>query len=314
MYLLPVMIPPSCLPAPPDDQPNPSTSMLVRWTVNGRTADEWFCRGLSTGTVKMEIWENADFEIHEGYAVCPETAGADFYIASFECDEGICRNEEQMGERCKEDSECCESSAEECRCPDCCTKGMVKTPSFFFSDVPTCIKIVLVSHLRSGEEEDDILGETGSYRLITPDEDSTCVIGEEQTINACFDFASETGIGTANFVLDEFAPLDVEIEWAVHESAPTAYGGCEDSVPDVRYMGYKLITSDDEILDREEVDRKVIDCRGEINWALVPYDTYALEIEGRDENRELLWKGTCENLMVDGSPRQHLCRVPVEEL
>jgi hypothetical protein len=304
----------SCLPPPPEDQPDPNTSMLLHWTVNGLEPGSRLCQGLSSSPVYLEIWENADFDLVEGQVVCPESPGPDFFIIRFDCDDGTCGSGmlEKIGASCKADEDCCSGSTEPCA--GTCIPGMVRTPDFFFSGVPTCIKAVLISYGSTSDAEDIFRVESGEWRAVTPDRTQTCAISGDETRDACFDFGPLEGTDTVNFQLEGFAPLAVSLEWEIVGSAPVEYGPCGASVPAVAHMGYTLLAEDASVIDRVDVGRQVLECTdAPLTWQLAAPGTYSLEVEGRNGERTVSWKGLCTGGLTVPQSSVPLCRVELEE-
>ena len=298
----------SCLPAPPSDQPSPNTAILVEWTVNGMRPDEWMCRGLGPGTVSLEVWENADFILEGGFVTCPDTPGNHFYVLRFDCNEGICMNAEQLGNRCFLDKDCSKYN----QYTGTCAKGVVRTPEFFFSDVPTCLRTVLISRSSAGDEEDVVLGESQGWQPVTPPAGGSCTTSDGLVIADCLDFGAATGLGVVNFSLEQFGALVVELDWEDPEAVPAMFGPCDPdaaSGPPVKRIGFSLETSDGRVLDSLEIDRRIEICRGELAWPLVPFGTYSLTVEGRDESRTIFWTGTCENLEIPSGESRHRCDI-----
>jgi hypothetical protein len=300
----------SCLPAPPADQPSPGTGILVEWTVNGMRPDEWMCRGLGPGTVSFEVWENADFVLEGGFVTCPDTPGHHFYVLRFDCNEGTCMNVEQLGNRCFQDRDCAKAG----QYTGTCARGVVKTPDFFFSDVPTCLRTVLMSRSSAADEEDVILGEGPAWQPVTPPAGGTCTTDEGLVMTDCLDFGAATGLGTVNFTLQEFGALVVELDWQVPSSVPATFEPCDpdiDAGPPVKRIGFSLVTSDGAVLDSLEIDRRIEMCREELAWPLVPFGSYSLTVEGRDESRSIYWTGTCENLEIPSPASRYRCDIPL---
>lgn len=308
-----VLLAASCLPSPPADQPGPNTSMLLRWTVHGQAPDVRLCEGLSSNPVYLEIWENADFDLVEGEVVCPEVPGPDFFIIRFECDDGTCSSgmPEKIGSSCESDDACCQGSTEPCM--GRCTTGMVRTPDFFFAGVPTCLKAVLVSNSITGEEDDVILGESGAWKAVTPDRLQSCAISEEETKDSCFDFGEILGTEAVNFQPEGYEPLSIRFEWEIQGSVPVQYGSCDSSVPAVAYMGYSLLDEAENEIDGVQVERQILACATELSWPLVPPGAYHLEVEGRNDDRTLSWKGLCDVGLTVPQGAVPVCRIGMEE-
>lgn len=300
----------SCLPDPPADQPSPGTGILVEWTVNGMRPDEWMCRGLGPGTVSFEVWENADFVLEGGFVSCPDTPGNHFYVLRFDCNEGTCKNVEQLGNRCFQDRDCSKPGSY----TGSCAKGTVKTPDFFFADVPTCLKTVLLTQSSAADEEDVILGESPAWQAVTPSAGGSCTTDEGLVIADCLDFGEATGLGAVNFTLQDFGALVVELAWQVPLTAPATFEACDPDAgagPPVKRIGFSLETSDGIVLDSLAIDRRIEMCRKDLAWPLVPFGSYVLTVEGRDESRSTLWKGTCESLDIPSAESRYLCDIPL---
>jgi hypothetical protein len=264
--------------------------------------------------VYLEIWENADFDLVEEQVVCPENPGPDFFIIRFDCDEGTCGSGmlEKIGASCSSDEDCCVGSTQPCT--GRCIPGMVRTPDFFFSGVPTCIKAVLISYGLTSEEEDIFRIESGAWKAVTPDRTQTCTLYGDETKEACFDFGQILGTDRVNFQLEGFEPLSVRFEWEMARSVPVEYGPCGASIPAVAYTGYTLLAEDDSVIDRVDVERQTLECTDEpLSWILVPPGPYHLEVKGRDAERTVSWKGLCEEDLTVPQAAIPLCRIGIEE-
>jgi len=305
----------SCVPPGPENEPVPDMSLFVRWMINGHRPNELICNALSPGTVSIEVWEDSD---------CDGNLNDGFYIYTFDCDGGVCFSpgEDEHGDACGEDADCGGGSG-------FCYKGGGKTGNYFFSDTDTCIQLVLVTRLEESEEDvilawdADFQGDvcrryceagfcyenyedcpedcycevnTGGdlYRIThDPGDRPECRIDEGGSFSSCRD------LGTVDFDLsfEDFGPLDVDLTW---ETADASKGTCLEA--ETAVMGYvleKRYETEEEgtvyrVLDEVNLE-SASPCRDSLNWALVPFGFYRLEVKGRNESGSVIWEADCED-------------------
>jgi hypothetical protein len=318
--------PAACTPPGPGSEPVPDMSMVVRWAIGGEVPDELLCRALDPGTVDVELWEDSD---------CDGSLRDGYYIYAFSCDGGLCVDEggEHHGEPCGSDEDCGGGEGS-------CVKGAGKTPDYFFSDTPTCLQLVLVSHYEDEEQDDLVLAwtadfqggvcrrwcelgycydtyedcpedcwceaETGGGRY--PDELPACDMGEAGAFEACRD------LGTVSFDLaaEAFGPLRVALSW---QKSDATFGLCEEA--EAAFAAYTLerrYEIEDEGTVYRTLDEVTMEdgapCRDELSWRLVPFGFYRLTVEGRSAGGSVVWQAECEDesggdIEVDNSEENH---------
>lgn len=325
----------SCLPPGPEDEPAPDMALFVRWTINGSQPDETLCKSLSPGTVSVELWEDSDCDGNT-------SSGDGFYIYRFDCDGGVCVNPERAqihGSECKSDSDCGGP-------PGYCLRTAGKTAKYFFSGTPSCVKLVLNVHLEDVDPQPSPISWLANFqnnvcnrycdsgfcyedyescqddcycdvKMGSTADKPECVIDETNSFSACVD------LGTIDFDLSsmDFGPLDVQLSWQ-WESGETPFGTCEEA--NVTAMGYTIEKRyvDDETgepffrtLDELSIERRE-PCMDSLQWALVPFGSYRLSVEGRNETGSMMWHTVCLSedggnvLTVDSADQNsYLCEV-----
>lgn len=179
------------------------------------------------------------------------------------------------------------------------------TANAFFSGVPTCVKTVLVAKAASSTDEDVVLAASGAFAEVVPAQGSVL------------------DLGTVDFVLEEFGPLDLELTWE-SRAAAGSYGACADAAPPVAYIGYRLILigsasgEGDTIVDELSADSRSAACAGELAWPFVPFGRYLVEVRGRNEAGDLLWEGGCGgcDVIVDDTgagSNSCACAIPAKD-
>jgi hypothetical protein len=303
----------SCLPPAPENEPAPNLSLFVKWTINGRQPDDLICGSLGPETVSVEIWEDSD---------CDGDLTNGYYVYTFDCTGGVCvnPNRQQHGKKCVRDDECGDP-------PGYCLKAAGKTGNAFFSGTNTCMKVVLISQAEGAEpianiydfgggicsgwyedswpypDSGDCQDDSDCYCYLdtgAPQDLSSCTIDAENSFSTCKD------LGTIDFDLPNYGPLDVDLAW---EKEDGTFGACEEA--GVEFMGYRLErrTEQDgetvyEVFDEVNVEGNTA-CGARSSWPLVPFAFYRLKVNGRNDNSSIVWESDCTgedggDLEVDG--------------
>jgi hypothetical protein len=128
--------------------------------------------------------------------------------------------------------------------------------------------------------------------------------------------AGENGLGSVNFIVGDFGPLGVRLEWADSMDAEPSFGGCDFPSETVGRMGYLLSSGDGTVVEEVDMDASPIDCAEYLGWAVLAFDGYDLVVDGADASGTTVWGAACTDLVVDDweqDSNEFTCRVSMTE-
>jgi len=113
-------------------------------------------------------------------------------------------------------------------------------------------------------------------------------------------------LGTVNFYIGDYGPLEVELQWADKVMDP-AFGDCGFPPDSVSVMGYLLcwgaITAGScpygNLYDEIDIDVDPAACRNELVWDITDFGAYTLILDGEDVAGTSVWGMECRDLVVD---------------
>ena len=131
--------------------------------------------------------------------------------------------------------------------------------------------------------------------------------------------AGNNDLGTVNFIVGDYGPLSVDLQWA-NSTAGTSFGGCNFPEPAVSIMGYLLCWGElqggtcpaGNIYDVVDIDTAPVACEENLSWDILDFGNYTLVIDGEDASHRTLWGAECQGLIVDSvepDSNNFLCRV-----
>jgi hypothetical protein len=111
--------------------------------------------------------------------------------------------------------------------------------------------------------------------------------------------AGENGLGSVNFIVGDFGPLGVALEWADSTGGTPSFGGCDFPPESVQRMGYLLRSGDGTVIEEVDMDADPVECTEYLGWAVLAYDGYELVVDGSDASGGTVWGAACSDLVVD---------------
>jgi len=131
--------------------------------------------------------------------------------------------------------------------------------------------------------------------------------------------AGVNDLGTVNFYIGDYGPLEVELQWG-DKIADPAYGSCDFPPDSVAALGYLLcwgsLTAgacpDGYLYDEVDIETAPASCVSDLAWDITDFGTYTLVIDGEDAAGTTMWGFECQDLVVDSmepSSNQFICRV-----
>ncbi len=109
--------------------------------------------------------------------------------------------------------------------------------------------------------------------------------------------SGENDLGSVDFDLGDYGPLDVTLFWQDKEVDPVDID-CE-GPPIIEAMGYLLSYSTGDVADEVDIDTGGMECTTLLSWLETDFDTYELILDGENVTGGYLWGATCIDLVVD---------------
>jgi hypothetical protein len=111
--------------------------------------------------------------------------------------------------------------------------------------------------------------------------------------------AGPNNLGSVNFIVGDYGPLGVELQWGNAVGEDASFGACDFPPETVSNIGYLLRESDGSIVDSVDIDTAPLDCAQALRWDVLDYGTYELVVDGEDAGATAIWGATCADLVVD---------------
>lgn len=124
--------------------------------------------------------------------------------------------------------------------------------------------------------------------------------------------AGENNLGSVNFIVGDFGPLGVQLQWADSMGSSPSYGGCDFPAETVQRMGYLLRSGDGTVIEEVDMEASPLDCTEYLGWAVLDYGGYELVVDGADASGGTVWGAACTDLLVDDyeqDSNEFTCRV-----